>query len=372
MFSRVFKAKVSPLYVRRDVLNADEIIKWAKSVGFDKCVEPKEMHVTIVFSRTPLPMDVLKPKSIDLAITGGARSVEPLGDEGAVVMKFAAPTLNARWQAFRDAGASWDFESYTPHITLTYHNPPKLDLKKVTPYPGKILLGPEKFEALDLDWKDKIVEKGEGKGHPFRGNQYTGGAYSAKEAQWLRELVAKQKNTKLPLGVRHDAVLEGERLPLENMTNFMEMLAEFQRSNAKSHGLKYGGREDFVLAEGKEFHPPESPPPIKLGVPKQCFSNAAKMVLDDMSGKYAYVEGFVQSPKLPMPIHHAWVVDKETSAVIDPTLGWSPKNRYMGVQFDTKFLRKKLFEQGYYGLLSGEHMVNPIALGQDKDYAYAH
>ncbi|CAN0594097.1 unnamed protein product, partial [Laminaria digitata] len=39
------------LYVRRDVLNADEIISWAKEQGFKTTLPADDMHVTVAFSR---------------------------------------------------------------------------------------------------------------------------------------------------------------------------------------------------------------------------------------------------------------------------------------------------------------------------------
>ena len=169
--SQVFKKpKLKPLYVRRDVLNAPDIIEWAKSVGFDKCVPPDEMHVTIVFSKKPIDRTLLSPKTNTLRIIpeGDRRKITPLGDEGAVVLKFQSPALQQRWQDFLKVGASWDYEGYQPHLTLTYHNPPDIDLKKIKPYDGIIILGPELYQSLDEDWADKLVEKQQGFGSIFK------------------------------------------------------------------------------------------------------------------------------------------------------------------------------------------------------------
>ena len=155
-----FAEDMKPLYVRRDVLNADQIIEWAKSIGFDKCVPPEEMHITIVYSREAVDRSRISPHTDQLRFDSGYRSVEPLGDEGAVVLKFEAPWLNNRWQQFRDLGASWDYEGYMPHLTLTYHNPPDIMDHWILPYDGPIYLGPEEFEDLDLDFKDGVVEEG--------------------------------------------------------------------------------------------------------------------------------------------------------------------------------------------------------------------
>lgn len=201
--------------------------------------------------------------------------------------------------------------------------------------------------------------------------------YSGKQADWMREHKAKQKAfaKSNPKGIRYDAELNGERVPLSALTEQMKFMAQVQQGNAQQHGVRYGGMEAFVLAKGQEFDVPDSPPAIALMTPKECFANAVKFMDKDGSlyadtSKYQYAEGFVISPRLPFPIHHAWIVNRETGLVIDPTLGWQPKARYFGVAFETPFLRKKLVKQGYYGLLSGDVMVHDLVLGRDSDFDY--
>ena len=70
---------------------------------------------------------------------------------------------------------------------------------------------------------------------------------------------------------------------------------------------------------------------------KECYSNATKMMLDDPT-KYDYVEGYYTSSHLPFPIEHAWLVDKGNGTVVDPTLGWQPTARYVGVIYPKMFV----------------------------------
>lgn len=156
------------LYVRRQVQNAADIIAWAKAQGFEQTVPPKEMHVTIAFSRELI--DWQKAGNADdwgsvdkdgvLTIPpGGPRSVEPLGPHGALVLMFASSALSYRWWRLRDTGASWEYgDDYQPHITLTYEET-GLDWRKITPYRGKIVLGPEIFEEVADDWAKSLVEE---------------------------------------------------------------------------------------------------------------------------------------------------------------------------------------------------------------------
>lgn len=145
------------LYVSRPVLNGEEFIDWAKSQGFTKTLSSEDFHVTVAFSRTAVDWDSITPKKNTITFQGGVRTVQPLGAEGAVVLKFKGGTLQGRWREFRDIGASWDYESYQPHVSITYDGT-GVDLAGVEPFVDNLVLGPEKFEELDLDWSKNVDE----------------------------------------------------------------------------------------------------------------------------------------------------------------------------------------------------------------------
>lgn len=150
------------LYVSRPVVNAAEIIDWAKKQGFTTTLPAEDLHVTIAYSREPV--DWMKVGNASefgakdgklLIPRGGPRLVEPLGDKGAVVLLFSSMDLNWRHESILSAGASWDHDGYQPHITITYE-PGDVDLSKVEPYTGPIILGPEKFAEVDENWAEKV------------------------------------------------------------------------------------------------------------------------------------------------------------------------------------------------------------------------
>lgn len=140
------------LYVSRKVINGAEIIAWAKSQGFETTVPTADLHVTVAYSRNPVDwMKVGESWSGDgkgqLKIApGGARLIDKFG-EGAVVLLFNSSELAWRHVSIVEAGASWDWPDYQPHITFTYE-PGSVDIDKVEPYRGAIELGPEIFEEL--------------------------------------------------------------------------------------------------------------------------------------------------------------------------------------------------------------------------------
>lgn len=152
------------LYVHRKLLNAAEFIAWAKAQGFETTTPADELHVTIAFSRKPL--DWMKVGSDwhsddkgELVVpAGGARLVEPLGDKGAIVLLFNSPALSWRHEAIKEAGASFDYEEYQPHVTITYQRPDGLDLTEVEPFRGALKFGPEIFSEVVEDWEKGLVE----------------------------------------------------------------------------------------------------------------------------------------------------------------------------------------------------------------------
>lgn len=152
------------LYVQRKLINASELIAWAKAQGFETTAPAAELHVTVVHSRQPLDwMKVGQDWHGDetgklIVPAGGARLVEPLGDKGAVVLLFNSSALSWRHEAIREAGASSDFPEYQPHVTITYAKPDALDLAKVEPFRGKLVFGPEIFEEINDGWASQLTE----------------------------------------------------------------------------------------------------------------------------------------------------------------------------------------------------------------------
>ncbi|MDE3824650.1 DUF1073 domain-containing protein [Sinorhizobium meliloti] len=135
------------LYVRRDVINRAEIVRWAEGQGFTDIVP--DLHVTIAHSRTPVDwFEMGESWSPRLEIAaGGPRQMEGLGADGKYkALLITASELVWRHRAMIEAGASWDWPEYQPHISIQIGG--EIDLSKVEPYRGKIVLGPEIFEEL--------------------------------------------------------------------------------------------------------------------------------------------------------------------------------------------------------------------------------
>src|SRR5690606_9683110 len=149
------------LYVRRDVMNAAQIIAHFKAQGFETTLPADDMHVTITFSRQPVDWMKMGDNWSDngkggLTIpAGGPRLMERFGD--ATVLLFASSSLSWRHEDMKRNGASWDHPEYQPHVTISYGFTGDLD--DVEPWRGEIVLGPEIFETIDEDWRSGIREE---------------------------------------------------------------------------------------------------------------------------------------------------------------------------------------------------------------------
>ena len=137
------------LYIRRDVVNSRDLHRWATSQGIKDLVPAEELHVTVCYSKTPVDWFKVGESWEDkIDLVGGPRIVEAFPG-GPIVLLIGASSLKWRHREIMEAGGSHDFPEYQPHITLSKNS--DQDLKDVTPYQGRILLGPEIFEEVKND-----------------------------------------------------------------------------------------------------------------------------------------------------------------------------------------------------------------------------
>lgn len=93
----------------------------------------------------------------------------------------------------------------------------------------------------------------------------------------------------------------------------------------------------------------------KLG---ECFRQATNLYLSNKN-EYSYCEGYAISEKLPIPLMHAWCVDKKGN-VVDPT--WHENTAtiptgYFGIVLNGDFVLETLGITRHYGIL--DHLFFP-------------
>lgn len=136
------------LYVSRAVLNAGAIRAFYEAQGLTVA---NGLHVTVTYSATPVDWLAMGADwRGDLTVdAGGPRVMEKLGN--ALVLSFASSDLQYRHADMIERGASWDFDGYTPHISIVY-DPGNIDPANIQPWQGAIELGPEIFEPVNDNW----------------------------------------------------------------------------------------------------------------------------------------------------------------------------------------------------------------------------
>lgn len=192
------KAAKKTLYVSRHLLNGDELIAWAKEQGFRKTIPAGQLHVTVAYSRRALDWSKVKPDMGELRVPPSKnRTIEPLGDQGAVVLLFQSAELQERWKAIREAGASWDYPGYRPHVSITYADG-DIDLDAIEPFTGELRFGPERFEEID-EGALESVRQSEKRFNPNRvpagspeGGQFAGGDGRPGGARALSQAAANR------------------------------------------------------------------------------------------------------------------------------------------------------------------------------------
>ena len=134
------------LFVSRFLVECEPLIDWATKQGFVGV--KNDPHVTIAYSKEPVDWDQFRPHESNYLNLDDRRSFDLFGAEkNVVVLRLYSPVLKGRWKEFIRGGASWDWDDYHPHITITENN--TVDLDNITPYTGALTFGPEIFEEVD-------------------------------------------------------------------------------------------------------------------------------------------------------------------------------------------------------------------------------
>jgi len=123
----------------------------------------------------------------------------------------------------------------------------------------------------------------------------------------------------------------------------------------------------FLAEKGQAFTPQALPAWMARGTPKECFSNAANLVIDGAAPFYA--EGYAMRPDIGLPIHHAWAADSE-GRVIDPTWDAPEDCLYLGVQIERAPLIRALMDLEVYGILDQGLGFNARLVEEFFDWTY--
>lgn len=126
--------KKTPLYVgmRLDGPSMDEIMKVTK--GVKNRTSRGEVHITIIYSKTPIAYSARGKLDPAIEVKAKAYSIFTTQDgESCLVLELDAPALhNLHNEIMEECGASYDFDVYKPHITMSYDVGEDFDLASLT------------------------------------------------------------------------------------------------------------------------------------------------------------------------------------------------------------------------------------------------
>lgn len=149
---RISEAISPGCYISRRVLNAKQLNNWASLQNIGDVCSPDDLHVSVVYSRIDVRYHkdfILDKSTLTINPQAYYGRLQYLGDKGAVVLKFQDAYLFNRWRTFSSIGASWDYPTYIPHVTIAYHTSEvRWNAFVVAPPTFPLLLGPEIAEDL--------------------------------------------------------------------------------------------------------------------------------------------------------------------------------------------------------------------------------
>ena len=147
------------LKVNLDKDSVERIKKFFEECDLPNPIPLEKLHVTVVYSRKPLPKLQANPsavyiaKPVSFAIWKSPANRGKPKDTNGLVLKLDSPILVERHKyVVREFGATVDFDTYIPHITFSY-DVGDLDLAELPTIdlPNLVLSG-ETSKDLDLDW----------------------------------------------------------------------------------------------------------------------------------------------------------------------------------------------------------------------------
>lgn len=138
-----------------------------------------------------------------------------------------------------------------------------------------------------------------------------------------------------------------ERWLASTLMNFAQMMAHNAAVLQQEASYAYTSMYQYVLCNGEDFtgRTVLGSPRRDLRFlpqPKACFYNCQLLASFDREKELVYVEGFAAHEKVPIPLHHAWLLDGDD--VVDPTWGVpeGEGREYIGCRFDTKTIAKRI------------------------------
>lgn len=102
---------------------------------------------------------------------------------------------------------------------------------------------------------------------------------------------------------------------------------------------------------------------------KGCYGNSLRAALYDYDKELQYYEGYFIDEKVPIPIEHAWTVDKKTGQVVDSTVlgAWTKiedkepgEINYFGLPIPNEYVMKESLRDSCYTPRLGQYWSEEV------------
>jgi 2'-5' RNA ligase len=130
----------------------DLLVEYCKKNKIQNPLAKEKFHSTILFSRKPCPdyrpSDEPYPMSATVKRLEMWKSVHVEGQPNCLVMKLDCPALNERFDyLMNEHDASYDFDEYLPHVTLSY-DAGDIEAEDLPTFDEELIFDHEKGEPL--------------------------------------------------------------------------------------------------------------------------------------------------------------------------------------------------------------------------------
>lgn len=131
-------AQIKTLWLHRQLINWEDIYRWASDSGIKKLLPPEQLHMTHMTCRHPVDWSPLVLRTNQLEVPAGHKTVQIFGYI-AKAIAFGHPEIKERHEELAGLFPTMDHANLLrPHVTLMRGG--KMSKE---PYLGRLVFGPE-------------------------------------------------------------------------------------------------------------------------------------------------------------------------------------------------------------------------------------
>lgn len=136
----------------------EALAAFCKEHNIPNAINADELHSTVLYSRKHCPdyspIETYDPPCIGKFDAWNVWNTSPTEGDSTkcLVLKMECPDLEKRHHELMDEhGATFDYDKYQPHVTLSYNIGDDFDVDSLPPFEGDVSIAGEYMEELDLD-----------------------------------------------------------------------------------------------------------------------------------------------------------------------------------------------------------------------------